>query len=84
MIWWLLACGTDAPVASSPSVHTINVQSKIVDMGTTEWKYPASTMIPIYDDDSVEFRNAQELFAQKEYQKTAEILVLLYEKIQNI
>jgi tetratricopeptide (TPR) repeat protein len=81
VIWLLFACSmNESTVENKIPSKIINVQPKIMDMGTTNWNYPASTMVPVYVDDSEEFRAAQQSFASKDLKKTAEILLGILSK----
>jgi len=77
MIWFFLACAQPESELSTEPQSVLSLQSKILDIGTTEWNYPASTMVPIYNEGNPQFQQAQELFSTKEYKQAAEQLLLV-------
>ena len=78
VIWLVIACSMNETYEERVvSTQVYNIQSKISDMGSTDWSYPASTMVPVYVDESMEFQTAQQRFSAKDFSKTAEILLAI-------
>ena len=74
-MWWLLACTGQQIEETKGAKIAWNKREKIVDLGSTNWNYPPSTLIPVYTDRNELFTKAKQSFARKEYTTTFEILL---------